>query len=77
MRGLKVAGIDRYHLDRRRLVRLRRNDDCGGYAVVNRERQSLDHFLVRYNLKISGRQDSADPFQSERVAEDDGLALRT
>src|SRR5260370_41026439 len=77
LRGLKVAGIDRYHLGRRCLVRLRRNDDCGGYAVVNRERQSLDQFLVGYDLILSGRQDSVDPFQSERMAEDDGLTLRT
>src|SRR4029077_20717575 len=56
--------------------RLRRNDDCGGYAVVNRERQSLDQFLVGYDLIVSGRQDSVDPLQPERVAEDDGLALR-
>src|SRR5216684_511687 len=75
--GLKVVGIDRHHLDRRPPVRLRRNDDCGGYAVVNREGQSLDQFLVGYDLIVSGRQDSVDPFQPERMAEDDGLTLRT
>ena len=75
--GLKVSGIDRHHLDRRCLVRLRRNDDCGGYAVVNREGQSLDQFLVGYDFIVSGWQDSVDPFQQERIAEDDGLALRT
>src|SRR5258705_1496657 len=77
LRGLKVAGIDRYHLDRRCLVRLCRNDDCGGYAVVDRERQSLDQFLVGYDLIVSGRQDSVDPFQPERTAEDNNLTLRT
>ena len=61
--GLKVARIDRYHLDRRCLVRLRWNDDCGGYAVVDRERQSLDQFLVGHDLIIPGGQDSVDPFQ--------------
>src|SRR5216684_627024 len=75
--GLKVAGIDRHHLDRRCLVRLRRNDDCGGYAVVNWKGQSLDQFLVGHDLIVSRRQDPVDPLEPERMAEGHGLALRT
>jgi hypothetical protein len=77
LRGLKVAGIDRYRLDRRCLVRLRGNDECGGYAVKNRERQSLDHFLIGHDLIVSRPQDPVDRFQPERMAEDDSLTLRT
>jgi hypothetical protein len=44
--------------------------------MVNRERQSLDQFFAGYDLIVSARQDPVDPFQPERMAEDDGLTLR-
>src|SRR5258707_14306241 len=75
--GLKVAGIDHNHLDRRCLVRLRRNDNCGGYAVVNWKGQSVHQFLVGHDLIVSRQQDPVDPLEPERMAEGDSLALRT
>ena len=57
--GLKVAGIDRHHLDRRWLVRLRRNDDCDlgsvGALIEDLDRRGIrTKAVARLNGRVRG-----------------------
>jgi hypothetical protein len=70
LRRLQIERIDRHHLDRRAETRLRRYEDHCGDAVVSREGQSLDQFLVRDHLVFAGRQSSINSLQSEGMKED-------
>jgi hypothetical protein len=74
---LQIKRINSHHFDRGIRTRLCRHEDHGRHAAINWERQFLDQFFVGHYLIVSGRQYAIEALQSERLPEEDILAVRT
>lgn len=75
-RRLQVERINCHHFDRRGRLKLRRDEDHGGYPTVNRKGEALDQFLVRDHLIFARWQSSINSLQEKGMDEFQRFAVR-
>src|SRR3981081_3782451 len=75
-RRLQVKRIDLHHFRRRSRLKLRRHEDHGRYPTVNRERETLDQFLVGDDLVFARWQSSINSLQEKGMDEFQGFPVR-